>query len=385
MKKQWKIFAAFATFSLFAGLASPLVAQGDEASSIPKKLNFVQLGDSYSSGNGANSYYELNCHRSSENYGIKAASTLAASYRNVACGNAVGANLIDTPQHLGKKAFITRSYMIPTAQYPDQAAEWLRRVKAEHLCGDVPLDNGFWEYRMLAPAPAGNLFTASVECHLYNDAQVKAVNEQTDAVFLTIGGNDADFAGIVTHCFVLRAANSCYQRIQNGKYVASTKGPDLLVNLLQEIDKRSKGRAHVYLLNYPDLLSTESYSLPEGSPAGYDVGRDLRGLQAQYDNVEKYAVDRLNELTDSKRFHFVNVKDAFAGHGLNPNRWADQSHSWIVPPLSNFTIASYMHPNQTGWNVEGAILTQHVKRDFDAENAPSLNSNDSALIEGYRP
>ncbi|MFC5370474.1 GDSL-type esterase/lipase family protein [Arcanobacterium bovis] len=380
MKKRRNFLAIIAAFSLFAVATSPLTAQGDDSPTNPQKLNFVQLGDSYSSGNGANSYYELNCHRSLENYGNKTASTLAASYRNVACGNAVGANLIDTPQHLGKISFVTRGYNIPTSAYPDQAAEWLNRVKAENLCGPVPLDNGFWEYRMVAPAPAGNLFTATLECHLYNDVQIKAVTPDTDAVFLTIGGNDANFVGIVLHCFVMRNANTCKTRLDAGRNVATTTGPALLQKVLQAIDERSHGHAHVYLLNYPDLLNTDFYTLPEGPAGWYNVGNELRSLQKEYDGVETAALEAMNASTDSQRFHFVDVKKAFLGHGLNPYIFADQSNSWIVPPLSNFSMSSYMHPNQTGWNVEAGVLTQHVQQDFDTGKAPSLDLDDAILI-----
>ncbi|WP_124054042.1 SGNH/GDSL hydrolase family protein [Arcanobacterium ihumii] len=328
------------------------------------KINVVQLGDSYSSGNGANSYYETICHRSFENYGNQAAASIGANYRNVACGNAVGANLLDQPQYLGKMSFVTRGYYLPTSTYPDQAAEWMNRVKAENRCGAVPIDNAFWEYRMVAPAPAGDLFTATLECHLYNDAQLNAVTPQTDAVFLTIGGNDANFVGIVLHCFVLRNAGSCNTRMEEGKKVASTVAPDLLKRIFTEIERRSEGNARVYLLNYPDLLNTDSYVLPEGPAGWYNVGNQLRALQTDYDTAQSTAVTKMNTLTKSNRYNFVDVKPAFAGHGLDPYIFASQAHSWIVPPLSNFSMSSYMHPTQTGWNAEAAVLSERIKADF---------------------
>ena len=87
--------------ALFAAsvVSHPAVANADEAMGpprpFPKQLSVVQIGDSFSAGNGAGSYYGAAwCERSSKNWGqrfVESASSLGidVTYVNRACSGGV--------------------------------------------------------------------------------------------------------------------------------------------------------------------------------------------------------------------------------------------------------------------------------------------------------
>ena len=359
-----RILGALAALCLsLVSISLTAVADEDSAQNLPAtaSANIVQLGDSYSAGNGTGTYEETNCMRSSRNYGARAAEAVGALYTNVACSGAV-TRYITQPRSLGWKGGATRSYWLPTYAYPDQAAEWQKRVEAEGVCGAPPADDMYYEYRMVAPAPAGSIFTASVACYLWAKPQIEAVSPATDAVFLTIGGNDANFVGIIISCFVARNANSCQNRLTTANAIF----PQLrqrIDSVLTEIDRASQGHARVYLLGYPVLISEDSYVLPEGPAGWYDAGKTLRGMQEHANELQRGVIEEMNARTESNRFTFVDVQPAFTGHGFDPRMGARQDHSWIVPSFSSFDVLGYVHPTQQGWTAEADLLTDYLLTD----------------------
>ncbi|WP_083078389.1 SGNH/GDSL hydrolase family protein [Actinobaculum suis] len=336
---------------------------------MPEKI--VQLGDSYSAGNGTGVYSDQFCMRSPENYGSIVAREFGAEYTNAACSGAVTAD-ITKPRHLGWTGGATRTYWLPRTFFPtveDQAAEWQRRVEAENICGVPPAPDMYYEYRNVAPAPAGSLYTASVACHLWAKPQIESVTPDTDTVFLTIGGNDANFTGIVISCFIGRDAGTCQQRLSE----ASRSLPELrerIAQVLSAIDTASQGNAHVYLLGYPVLISLDSYVLPEGPAGWYDAGQQLVEMQEEANELQAGVVADANAAIRTSgtpqaqrdRFTFVDVHEVFAGHGFDPRMGANQSHAWIVPSFTSFDILSFVHPNPEGWRAEAKVLAETIRR-----------------------
>ncbi len=358
MKSITRITLVSVLLFAFGGTALAPVATAEDNKD---KLNIVQLGDSYSAGNGALPYTDDYCKRSNKNYGKQTADAIGANYRNVACSGAVSGDIMEQPQHIKMTKRVVKGYWLPKFLYSDQYAEWQKRVERANLCGPVPSDNTEWEYRQVAPAPAGSIYTATLECHLYNKKQIDAITPETDMVFLTIGGNDAGFFGVVVGCLVMRNANLCEKQMKESKAFLYQQADHKLTELLLEIEKRSAGNAKVYLLGYPDLLNTDSYTLPEGPAGWYNFGAEIRPAQRDYAKLQQRLIDKMNKNTRSNRYHYLDVSEAFAGHGLDPYMGANQDHSFIVPPLSTFDYYGYMHPNQKGWDVEAKLLTDLVK------------------------
>lgn len=346
--------ALAAALALTAGPVGTANAEGGG----PERI--AVLGDSYSSGNGAGSYTDRDCMRSDLAYGPVAAAELGAEVTMAACGGGVLEDIVQ-PRHLGWERSRTRSYWLPRSSHPtvaDQAAEWQRRVEAEGLCGTAPQDR-FHEYRRVAPAPAGNVYTATAECHLWAAPQVEAVSPETDHVFLTIGGNDGGFVDIVVHCFVLREAFGCERSLNtaDSRLGAIQAG---LESTLAQIDQASDGQATIHLLAYPMLINRESYTLPEGPAGWYDAGAELTQIQQEYTALQRQTVDALNARTGSQRFRLVDPTATFEGRGLDPRIGASQRHSWIVPPFSSLDIPGFMHPTATGHAMQAPLLVESV-------------------------
>lgn len=324
------------------------------------KTRVVQLGDSYSSGNGAGTYTETDCYRSPLNYGEQVAAEIGAAYVNVACGGAVVADLLE-PRALGAATSRTATYDVGDAA--DPRAAWLAQAQEAQLCGTPAQGDYYHTYTLASFASAGSSATGTVRCQLMTKAQVEAVNPSTDLVFLTIGGNDIGFSNLVAQCMVLRSAAGCKTAVDNAEAKLPTMRDDLLEALL-EIDQRSKGRAQVYLLSYPFLMNTDSYGIPEAAPA-YDAGRALHDLQLLGDELQQQVMDEANAATGSDRFVFVDsVKDVWGGHthGLDPRVAPDNSQAWLVPPFApGRVLAEWVHPTQRGWTAMAEALQQELR------------------------
>ncbi|CAN7162331.1 SGNH/GDSL hydrolase family protein [Terrabacter sp. LjRoot27] len=317
----------------------------------------VQLGDSYSAGNGTGSYEERSCYRSPDNYGSQVAASIGATFTDVACSGGVVADMLE-PRELGDASTRTATYTIDPARHPDQKAEWQRRAQTARLCG-VPAQPDFsYTYTFVAGVGVGSLYTGTVSCQLVTRPQVDAVTPDTDYVFLTIGGNDIGFSTIVVNCLTLRDPSSCRQSLE----AASVKAPEMVdrtKEALRAVVARSGGHAQVYLLSYPFLIDTESYAIPEVAPV-YDAGAALNDLQRLGDDLQARGIAELNAEDATTQYHFVDtVKAAWGGrvHGLDPHLVADSSRAWLVPVgTPGRDVAEFVHPTQPGWDATAGAL-----------------------------
>jgi lysophospholipase L1-like esterase len=354
--------------ALVAALAGTVaLTPGGEASarsigaSTTDRAQVVQLGDSYSAGNGTGAYEERSCYRSPRNYGSQVAASIGASYLDRACSGGVIADMLE-PRELGDAYTRTATYSIDPKAYPDQQAEWLRRAQTERLCG-VPAQPDFsFGYTFVAGAGVGSLYTGTVSCQLVVRPQIDAVTPDTDLVFLTVGGNDLGFSTIVTNCLVLREPSSCEGTLESAK----EKAPEMMEraeDALRAVVARSGGHAEVYLLSYPFLINTESYGIPEAAPT-YDAGAALNDLQRLGDAIQARGIAQLNAEPGADRYHYVgSVKQAWGGriHGLDPHVVADYSNAWLVPVgTPGRDVAEFVHPTQPGWDATAGALRDAV-------------------------
>jgi hypothetical protein len=352
--------------ALVGALAGSVVlTSGGEASARPAgptdRAEVVQLGDSYSAGNGTGTYEERSCYRAPSNYGSQVAASIGASYVNRACSGGVIADILQS-RELGDAYTRTATYSIDPKTYPDQRAEWLRRARTERLCG-VPAQPDFsYGYTFVAGAGVGTLYSGTVSCQLVVRPQIDAVTPDTDLVFLTVGGNDLGFSTIVTSCLVLREPSGCRKTLESAK----TRAPEMMErakDALRAVVARSGGHAEVYLLSYPFLVDTESYGIPEAAPT-YDAGAALNDLQRAGDAIQARGVAQLNAEPGADRYHYVGtVKQSWGGrvHGLDPHVVADNSNAWLVPVgTPGRDVAEFVHPTQPGWDATAGALRDAV-------------------------
>ncbi|MFM6849580.1 MAG: SGNH/GDSL hydrolase family protein [Terrabacter sp.] len=361
MPRSTRLAAAIFTALATAAVLTPAVPASATAAQQVTQRQVVQLGDSYSAGNGTGAYEERSCYRSPRNYGSQVASSIGAGYVDRACSGGVIADILN-PRDLGDAFTKSATYSVDPATYPDQRSEWLRRAQTERLCG-VPAQPDFsYRYTFVAGAGVGSLYTGTVSCQLVVRPQIDAVTPSTDLVFLTIGGNDLGFSTIVTNCLVLREPSSCRNTLETARAGAPAM-MERAKDALRAVEARSGGRAEIYLLAYPYLVDTESYGIPEAAPT-YDAGAALNELQRYGDELQARGIAELDAERGADRYHFVGtVKQAWGGrvHGLDPHVVADNSKAWLVPVgTPGRDVAEFVHPTQPGWDATAGALRAAV-------------------------
>ncbi|WP_434965827.1 SGNH/GDSL hydrolase family protein [Janibacter indicus] len=353
-RRTLSIATALAALAAGVGVAVP-------AGAAPPSPRYVVMGDSYSAGNGTGTYEERTCWRSPDTYAAKVAAQDGADLTNVACSGGVVAD-ITQPRALGSPFVRTATYEV-SGTATVQQRKWLQRAEAEALCGTPAQPDWHYEQTITSSAPAGRQLTATVSCQLTAAAQVDAVTPRTDAVFLTVGGNDIGFSSIVLQCLVLRSATGCKGTIDAANATLPTLKSET-VAALTEIRKRSRGNAEVYLLGYPHLINTDSYRIPEAAPT-YDAGRALHDLQLLGDDLQREGVAELDAgARGNGGFTFVDVKPAWGGmaHGIDPRTAADNSQAWLVPVLApGRELPEWVHPTVEGHTATASALTAALR------------------------
>ena len=294
------------------------------------------MGDSYSAGNGAGSHFDRTgatkyCWRSSKNY--------AGEFRRLV----------------------------------EQAPSRQRAIVDNIACsGDRTID--FFARRGGRPP------------------QIQAVNRSYDVIFLTLGGNDLNFAKIVKFCLVAqtRDGERCETLLDAAQRILQAKGDDSLerhiTSVLSAVGRAADARARIVLLGYPYLEGDSRYKLHYtrripgrpctrgGCPSErvpVNVGRDIREIGRDGDTLQARVVRRLNK-SNPGRFVFVKTKNLFAGkdnkayggrrqqtHELFAHKMAPDP--WFVKPYFGTAFQArsrdmWYHPNARGWHEEAALL-----------------------------
>lgn len=174
MSRRVRTALAALLAAVLGAVAVPGVAQA-------ATVNYVALGDSYSSGVGAGPYDWSGCLRSDKSYApLWAAAHAVTSFRFPACGGAVTADVINS--------------------------------------------------------------------------QVSALSSTTTLVTITIGGNDAGFADVITSCR-FGSTTTCVDAVDTAKSFATTTLPGRLDATYAAIRNRAPN-ARLMVLGYPRLFET---------------------------------------------------------------------------------------------------------------------------------
>ncbi|MFF2008695.1 SGNH/GDSL hydrolase family protein [Streptomyces sp. NPDC058195] len=255
--KLSRLAALSSSLLLGAVLALTGAATASAATSV-QGVDYVALGDSYSSGVGSGSYDSASgsCKRSSKAYpALWAAASAPASFSFVACSGA--------------------------------------------RTGDV------------------------------KSGQLGSLSSATDLVSLSIGGNDAGFADVMTTC-VLQSEATCLSRIATARSFVDTTLPGNLDSVYTAIQAKAPS-ARVVVLGYPRF---------------YQVGGScVVGLSDKVRAAINSASDYLNAATAKRAanhgFTYVDVAGKFSGHEIcSGSAWL-HSVNWL-------NIGESYHPTATG-------------------------------------
>jgi lysophospholipase L1-like esterase len=250
--------AAFSS-SLLLGAVLALTGAGTaQADTTAQSLDYVALGDSYSSGVGAGSYDSAsgNCKRSTRAYPkLWATANSPSSFAFTACSGA--------------------------------------------RTGDV---------------------TAT---------QLAPLTSATDLVSITVGGNDAGFADVMTTC-VLQSEANCISRIEQAKGYVDTTLPGQLDQVYSAISAKAPA-ARVVVLGYPRF-----YKLNGSCVAGL-TENERRAINGAADHLNTAIAKRAAD----HGYTFASVVGTFTGHEIC------SGSSWLHS-LNWLNIGDSYHPTAAG-------------------------------------
>jgi lysophospholipase L1-like esterase len=201
--------------------------------------------------------------------------------------------------------------------------------------------------------------------------QLGALSASTNKVTISVGGNDAGFADVLTECAQPGWMSDCNGAIDDAQAVINNLLPGRLSSLYASI--RSKApNAKVVVVGYPRIFMGEDcnaftwFSPSEESRLNYTA--DLLN-------------SRISAQAAAKGFTFANPTSRFSGHAVCDDV------EWING-LSNPISESY-HPNRAGHRdgyavVVSSPLTGSAFK-LSAKAARELASSGDALAEQQRP
>lgn len=161
-------------------------------------------------------------------------------------------------------------------------------------------------------------------------AQLGALSTSTQKVTLSVGGNDAGFADVLTECALPAWASDCDAAIDQAQATISGTLPSALSSLYAQIGSRAPS-ADVVVVGYPRVFMGEDCNA-------------LTWFSPEEQTRLNATADRLNSLLAARAsaagFRFANPTSAFTGHAVCDDP------EWLNG-LSNPVEESY-HPNVAG-------------------------------------
>ena len=205
-------------------------------------------------------------------------------------------------------------------------------------------------------ATIGDLSTPQHTDSGTNPAQLSALTADTALVTVGIGGNDLDFAGILTHCVALDALSSVVGELHHSanadtdapcRAYYTADGTDQIQQRIRTATtqlaaalariRQLAPHSRVYLVGYPDLLPAT-----DGGACAHVLG--VTAADVAYLNGEEVQLNRmLDEQARAAGDSYVDTYTPSLGH----DACADSATRWIEPLFPD-AAAAPMHPNAVG-------------------------------------
>ncbi|MFJ8004955.1 SGNH/GDSL hydrolase family protein [Streptomyces fagopyri] len=158
--------------------------------------------------------------------------------------------------------------------------------------------------------------------------QLAPLNSSTGLVSISIGGNDAGFADVMTTC-VLQSDSGCLSRIATAKAYVDSTLPGQLDTVYNTISAKAPA-AHVVVLGYPRF---------------YKLGATCLGLsdtkRAAINGAADYLDSAIAKRAADHGFTFGDVRTTFTGHELC------SGSAWLHS-LNLLNITESYHPTAAG-------------------------------------
>lgn len=372
------------------------------ASAAPRHFKLVVLGDSFSAGNGGGGYVApKECFRSPKNWGAKYRDALEAvktpqgaqkfrvSYVNRACSGGVAANFYN-PRPMGdpvtEKVDVEGRDVSKDSRRARAAGKNAGKCRAKNPRGDeffttpIPIDADNHPFK--------DQTVVTFRCQRMLLPQRVSVTDDTDMVMFSIGGNDINFAEIVTGCLTRfgplgRSAKKCQPLLEAATADLNKTGSgsvkDRITNALANVRGRMRPDGLVVINSYPYLERYEDARL-----AKYPAGHVLREMQRLADTRMREIVVAANRLPGPRVELSDGVKGAFAGHEptldlpkCGPREPTDQCNTNYIKSLWLYgnrplELMESFHPNPAG---QTAIADAARRKGYTAHFNPTAKKS----------
>ncbi len=319
---------------------------GGAGAASPEGVSYVALGDSFSSGEGVDPFLrdghdargvktgtvDNRCHRSTRAYSTRVSLTGSGEsvYSAASGGREPGSG--KRANKYGSDLNVRSAGPIGWAFLACSGAR-IRNVLPASLGGSAQFDD---RYREQVP---------QLDSH--------AIGTRTRLVTITVGGNDANFLDVVTHCFLHACSGARYRAEVHG-VIGRLREPlkDAYVAV-----RKAAPNARLLVLGYPQLFprSASEQACAQLRPwAGEQIF--LRAAVAQMNGVIESAAAEAGAT-------FVDVAQAFTAHEVcgNGGAWVNGPSKTWKPPRK-FVDDESFHPTLPGQQALGAIVNQVIAR-----------------------
>ncbi|HMR48638.1 MAG TPA: GDSL-type esterase/lipase family protein [Arachnia sp.] len=202
------------------------------------------------------------------------------------------------------------------------------------------------------------------------DQQIGLVDPDTDAVFMTFGGNDARFSEAIGACFALgqRHPGTCRRAVSNAE-LSSAWVSVQTQRIFTQLQDRLSGDTEVVLVGYPQLTADAPYTLTgvltNGTIDAYDASREIRRVSALLREVQAATVADWNAHNRMQVTYVDTLAPTFDGHepdprltAANPQRWINEFGETAGILAADGTIQSSPSADRNEWyhpGVEGQL------------------------------
>lgn len=215
--------------------------------------------------------------------------------------------------------------------------------------------------------------------------QLPFLESDFDIVLLTIGGNDANYLGLIAYCFIpsLKDVSECQNAVETSRSILNDQNfTDLMNQFLLEIWQRTSSNAKVVFLQYPYLvldIPEWNFTSTDGSSVNADL--EIRELGELGDSAQRQSAQHANREAGMEFVIYVDtIKALFAGHEADPRTSdATNNETWINEAATTSTIPDIFeqfHNNKLGHDA----IADHLFKEYGAfgvipeNNAPGVNS-----------
>lgn len=374
--KKGIAWAAFliSLFTCFVSLNTVAVSAENTSSRIKVTL----IGDSYIAGNGArklngatDNYGPKDCYRSNSNWSKKYIDQLRSLGNNItlinrACSGSVSNDLLyDNDMEDDGHWIVTPSFLGVSSSDPDDTV--YNAIKDKYQCERRETEEEYYRFNMKQKTDQ----IIEFGCTRFIKAQLNFVDESSDVILLSVGGNDAGFADIVTACFapVISNAGECLERYDQATRRMRADIVGSYKKNMEEIFKRLREKlrtdAKVVLVGYPYLAKDDNFVLNDLLGLGsYEASKNVRELGRLGDEVQRGVIPE-HEPDKAGIYYFDGIKEHFVGHEPDMSDfWHNNSEKWINTFGSRLPT-DWFHYNPQGHQEVANVLFQKLEDEVD--------------------